>query len=120
MSEINGSSEERLNSDFVPTYTYEVEAMRVIPGQEHQSPQPVERCKAEEAQFWSVYRRPVEHADEQKPRLAEWLCDWKTKAAADHEADCLRRQEHMLGILDRNNPPGLHQELLEKILRSKK
>lgn len=92
MSMFNGSSDERLDSDFVPSYTYEVEAMRVIPGHKGEKHEPVERCTSEEAEFWSVYRRPVK-PDERGQHLAEWVSDRNTQVDANLEADRLRKLE---------------------------
>lgn len=92
MSWFNGSSEKQPVADFVPSYTHEVEPMRVIPGYKDQNPQPVERCTPEEAEFWSVYRRPV-RPDARGQHLAEWLSDWNTQVVANLEADRLRKLE---------------------------
>ncbi len=59
-------------------YTFEVEAVQ------HESPGSTNlvRCENQDAEFWSVYRRPL-NLPERKPALAEWLADCSTREIAN-------------------------------------
>lgn len=71
---------------------YQVEPCRQIPGTEpHESRSGVERCDLSQAQFFGVYRRPVE-PDSEGRWPATWVSDHPTRAGAEAEAARLMGQ----------------------------